>query len=260
MSLSAIAPKTRSGASPVSATNRRSARAPSGLWHPSRRIVRSLRRNRSRRPGQRTDATPRAIASGAIADPRSSAARTAVAALAAWCAPSSGVASSCARRAFRAGTAWIRATARPPRGGALVTASWSFAPVRSAAARNTRSASGRRLATSAGRPAPEDAGLLRGDGLDRGAQILDVVERDRRHDRDGSGSDVRRVEPASQSDLEDRQIERPPGENPERRGGHRLEVGQRHLPARGPPRRRPRREPRRAPPPRRRSGPMRTAR
>ena len=51
--------------------------------------------------------------------------------------------------------------------------------MRSAASRNTRRISGSRALDERGPAAPEDAGLLAGDGLGRRPEILDVVEADR---------------------------------------------------------------------------------
>ena len=59
-------------------------------------------------------------------------------------------------------------------------------------------------------PALEDPGLLAGDQLDRAAEELDMVDRDRRDDGgERRVDDIGRIEPAAETDLEQQVIGRP---------------------------------------------------
>src|SRR5687768_9895927 len=79
-------------------------------------------------------------------------------------------------------------------------------------------------------PAPaENPRLLPGDGRDGRPELLDVVETDRRDDREESGRDVRRVEAAAEPDLEDGEVEPARRERDESGRRQGLEVGRRNL-------------------------------
>ena len=75
----------------------------------------------------------------------------------------------------------------------------------------------------------EDPGLLPGDRRERRAELLGVVQADRRDNRQGRRRDVGRIEPSSQSDLEEREVEPAPGECDEGGGRERFEIGHRDL-------------------------------
>ena len=181
--------------------------------------------------------------------PSSSAARTAVAAFSAWCAAGQRrgeVVDALRRRQAQSRPRERRLTRPRSRVSSIIR--WSVAPAWRAASSNTASASGRRLETSAGRPAPEDAGLLEGDLRDRRPEIFHVVERDRRHHREDRRRHVGRVEPAAEA--------RPRGRPARARGAQTRRTPRPSSPrsrspaprAPGPPPRTPRRAPHRAPP------------
>ena len=70
----------------------------------------------------------------------------------------------------------------------------------------------------------EDAGLLGGDLLERIAEELDVIERDRRdHGRERTVDHVGGVEPPAQADLEQQHVGRMTSEQQKRRRGGDLE-------------------------------------
>jgi hypothetical protein len=80
------------------------------------------------------------------------------------------------------------------------------------------------LAEDDGHPGLGDGGLLPGDRVEGIAQLVHVVEgypRDRR--RAGRGDHVRRIEPAADAHLEDREIHLRLAEGEHRRQGHGLE-------------------------------------
>ena len=70
----------------------------------------------------------------------------------------------------------------------------------------------------------DDAGLLRGDLGDGVAEVVGVVDADRRDDRDGCVDDVGGVPPAAEADLDDGDVDRRVGERGERHGGDDLEL------------------------------------
>ena len=72
----------------------------------------------------------------------------------------------------------------------------------------------------------DDARLLTCDGGDRVAQIRHVVEVNRRDHRDRRVDDVRRIEPATQPDLDDGDIDRSIRERSERHRRYGLEERQ----------------------------------
>ena len=74
--------------------------------------------------------------------------------------------------------------------------------------------------------------LLRGDELDRVAEISRVIHGNRGDHGDGSIRDVRRVPGAAHADLDHRHVNGRVGKHRERHGGQHLEEGQRRLPAR----------------------------
>ena len=72
-------------------------------------------------------------------------------------------------------------------------------------------------------PRPNDAGFFDGDGRERCAQRVDVVE-SHRHDRgDERFRGVRRVETSAETDLQNRGVDRVLPKRPERGRGHHLE-------------------------------------
>ncbi len=85
-----------------------------------------------------------------------------------------------------------------------------------------------RLARGAGDrqvAALDDGGLLPGDRRDRRPEAVHVVEVDVRHDGHAAVPGVRRVEPATQPDLHEGDIELGLGEMPEDDRGQELELG-----------------------------------
>ena len=186
--------------------------------------------NRSSRPGQRTDATPRTIAPSSTSKPGSiSAALTAIAAFAAWCAPASGVASAYSRSGVR------RRKPRSVDAGLHAGQARLFPHVVQLGARGGRGlaegAQGvrhppvdERGPARAGRRPPSRARSTQtvGPSSSRWSRPIDVTTETHR------GRDVGRVEPAAEADLEDRELDRTAREGDERRGGHRLEVGHRN--------------------------------
>ena len=93
----------------------------------------------------------------------------------------------------------------------------------SARARMTSSASGGWRETTAVTPALQDAGLLAGDGGERGAELVLVVERDGRDDGERRPrDDVGGVEAAAEAHLQDQRIGRMLGEG--LKGGRRRDL------------------------------------
>ena len=70
----------------------------------------------------------------------------------------------------------------------------------------------------------EDSGLLTRDVLERGAENVEMVGSDVRHDRDLGPKDVRRIEPASDPDFHDGHRDARAAKQLERRGREGLEV------------------------------------
>ena len=71
----------------------------------------------------------------------------------------------------------------------------------------------------------DDRGLLPGDGRDRRAQAVRVVEVDVGHDRHAAVPGMGRIEPSAEPDLHQRHVEVGLGEVPEDHGGQQLELG-----------------------------------
>jgi hypothetical protein len=78
----------------------------------------------------------------------------------------------------------------------------------------------------------DDPGLLGGDRADVGAQVLGVVERDRRDDGDASVDHVGRVPRAAHADLDDGDVDRRVREQGVGHADHDLEERHRVLPGR----------------------------
>ena len=73
----------------------------------------------------------------------------------------------------------------------------------------------------------QDARLLRGDRRDGPPEPIGVLEFDRRDARDRRRDDIRRIEPAAETHLENHAIEPGVGEQQQRRSGRRVEEGRR---------------------------------
>ena len=263
MSLSAIAPKTRSGASPAPARKRASAAAPSALWQPSTRTVRPRDDEPLEAAGPADRARRRARwprGSMRKSGASSSAARTATAAFSAWCAPAQRRRERVAALRASSGEARSRKRRLVRRRSRVSSAiRWSAAPTRRRPRpRTTASASGSRARDERGPAArgrrPPSRRRSRRSSRPRSSmwssEIDVTTERMRRRD-------VGRVEAAAEPDLEDREIEpavarrrrTPPPSSPRSTSPAPR--------APGPPPRRPRRAPRRAPPAAMSSAPIR---
>ena len=206
-----MAPKTSRHRpwSPASARKPARAAAPSALWQPSRRTGQPPASKRSRRPGQRTAATPAAIVSavlGRAGSGRSSAARTARAAFHAWWAPGRGV----VRLNFRRG---VVRSKRVPSIATLRTRTESSAPASCHADPRRRGLGAQDLQRVSRRPddrgpsGTEDARLFPRDQGERRAELLGVVEPDGRDRGEYRRRHIRRVETAAQAHLQDCQVE-----------------------------------------------------
>ena len=88
-------------------------------------------------------------------------------------------------------------------------------------------------ADDAGPIRAENAGLLAADGVDVVAEPVLVVQIDGRHDRRVRIDDVHRIEPAAESDFENRDVEFTLRKNPQCGQRAELEVGERDVAARG---------------------------
>ena len=78
-----------------------------------------------------------------------------------------------------------------------------------------------------------DAGLFAADAVTIVTEPVGVIQIDRGDHRDIGIDDVDRIQPAAQTDLQHRHIQRGPAEQVQRRKGAEFEIGQRYLTASG---------------------------
>ena len=211
-----------------SSRDRARAAAPAGLWAPSRSTSRSPTRSSSSRPGQ--TAAGVAAPPGVGRDGRDPRGLQCV-----------------ERRVGDRGIGRLVPSAQPDP-GRTETGQVHLDPVAVPAQERGRSGLGQRHAHPARAPADDrqpvtvgtghgqvaaldDGRLLPGDLRDRVAEPVHVVEVDVGHDRHAAVPDVGRIEPAAETDLDQRDVRTDLGEAREDDGGQQLELGRVAVPA-----------------------------
>ena len=149
------------------------------------------------------------------------------AALCAWCAPCSGrKMSSYSPPSPRSVSSWPpTAISRETTPNSMPSRA-TVASTSTACLQQTCGGLDRLLGQDDGGVLLDDAGLLPGDLLGRGAEPVGVVERDRGDHGDRAVDDVRRVPGAAHADLDDRDVDRRVGEGRVRHARQHLEEGE----------------------------------